>query len=125
MNSTARASTATPRPLRPDESNHPALDDDILNEGRETPSSNAATAPPRHDPNAVKHFSLHLKSGLWELHGLDGVPAAHYDTKDAALAAVIRSITSEPRAVKIYAEDGTLEEERTYPRSAAPEPPPA
>jgi hypothetical protein len=77
---------------------------------------------PNGGPFLMKNYHLTPEpSGEWTLRpeGTDHVLGT-YDTKEDALEMSIQHITRHTGSLKIHRADGTIEEERTYPRLADP-----
>jgi hypothetical protein len=64
-----------------------------------------------------------LKAGVgagWELTDQEGAVVRIFNTKADALASGVLEKTVSQGTVRIHNEDGTIAEERTYPRAADP-----
>lgn len=68
----------------------------------------------------LKRFTLKQENGSWILHDQIGDLVKSFKTKAEALeGGVLEKLVGEG-TVRIHREDGQLEEERTFPRSADP-----
>ena len=68
----------------------------------------------------MKNYHLMRRNDRWELSVTDGVTIATYETKAEGVQSARRVMARHPGTLKIHRVDGTIEEERTYPRSADP-----
>ena len=68
----------------------------------------------------MKNYHLVPGQNGWELSEKGGAVLGAYETKDEAVKAASRVVSSDPGSLKIHRGDGTFEEERTYPRSEDP-----
>jgi hypothetical protein len=68
----------------------------------------------------MKNYHLKPNGDRWELAEEGGDAVATYDTKEAGMEGARRTVERETGSLKIHKADGTIEEERTYPRSADP-----
>jgi len=69
----------------------------------------------------MQNYHITKKNGQWELKPQGGVALRTFNTKAEAVAAAPRIISQMGGgSLKIHREDGTFEEERTYPRSTDP-----
>lgn len=68
----------------------------------------------------LKRFTLKKSGAVWALHDQIGDLVRTFKTKaDALTGGTLEGIVGEG-TVRIHREDGQLEEERTFPRSADP-----
>ena len=71
----------------------------------------------------MKRYDLVHTDNKWKLHGKDSERASVVaDTKEKAVHESVRMMKRQPVPVtlKIHKVDGTIEEERTFPRKADP-----
>jgi hypothetical protein len=69
----------------------------------------------------MKTYHLAPGDDDWELKAEDNEkPLASFDSKQQALDASIDLVRARTGSLKIHRADGTIEEERTYPRAADP-----
>ncbi|HWB04304.1 MAG TPA: DUF2188 domain-containing protein [Verrucomicrobiales bacterium] len=68
----------------------------------------------------MKNYHLTPIGDSWQLAEDGGAALAVYDTKDEAVQGSRRIVERETGSLKIHKADGTIEEERTYPRSEDP-----
>lgn len=68
----------------------------------------------------MKNYHLTPDGERWQLSEEGGTALATYVTKEDAMSAARRTVERETGSLKIHKADGTIEEERTYPRSADP-----
>ncbi|HWB02254.1 MAG TPA: DUF2188 domain-containing protein [Verrucomicrobiales bacterium] len=68
----------------------------------------------------MKNYHLTPSGDRWQLAEEGGGPVATFQNKAEALEGSARVVSRETGSLKIHKSDGTIEEERTYPRSADP-----
>jgi hypothetical protein len=68
----------------------------------------------------MNNFHLTTNGDRWELHAEGGKALASFETKAEALEGSISIVTKRTGSLKIHKADGTIEEERTYPRALDP-----
>jgi hypothetical protein len=68
----------------------------------------------------MRNFHLTPRGDRWELREERGTTIATYDNKAAAIQSSRRTVKRETGSLKIHKADGTIEEERTHPRSIDP-----
>jgi hypothetical protein len=74
-----------------------------------------------HLPNPnMNNYHLTTNGDRWELQAEGGRGLASFPTKEEALERSIEIVTQRTGSLKIHKADGTIEEERTYPRSIDP-----
>jgi hypothetical protein len=71
------------------------------------------------NPN-MNNFHLSPNGDRWDLKEEGGRGLASFPTKEEALERSIEIVTDRTGSLKIHKADGTIEEERTYPRSVDP-----
>jgi hypothetical protein len=70
----------------------------------------------------MENFHLLPNGNAWNLTAEGSQrPLGTYDHKDDGITAAARMLTECPGSLKIHSADGTVEEERTYPRSEDPQ----
>jgi hypothetical protein len=65
-------------------------------------------------------YHLSPKANHWELTEEGDGSLAVFETKEEGLHVATRTVEQITGSLKIHREDGTIEEERTYPRNADP-----
>jgi hypothetical protein len=74
-----------------------------------------------HLPNPnMNNFHLTTNGNSWELKAEGGRGLASFPTKEEALERSIEIVIRRTGSLKIHKADGTIEEERNYPRSIDP-----
>ncbi|HWB06103.1 MAG TPA: DUF2188 domain-containing protein [Verrucomicrobiales bacterium] len=68
----------------------------------------------------MKSYHLTPKGDQWELAEEGNGSIALFETKEDAVKTSTRTVEQITGSLKIHKADGTIEEERTYPRSADP-----
>jgi hypothetical protein len=68
----------------------------------------------------MKTYHLVPNGNSWKLKFEGGKVLANYESKLEGITDSIRFVERETGSLKIHRADGTIEEERTYPRSADP-----
>ena len=69
----------------------------------------------------MKSYHLAKEGNAWNLRPEGGSrPVVHAVTKADAMGQMRAYMQAHPGSVKIHKEDGQIQEERTYPRSADP-----
>jgi hypothetical protein len=69
----------------------------------------------------MKNYHLTPKGDRWELTEEGGSAVATYDSKEEGIESSRRVVAEESGSLKIHHADGTVDEERTCPRSKDPE----
>jgi hypothetical protein len=68
----------------------------------------------------MKSYHLTPNGDTWELAEEGGTSVATYETREEAMQDSRRTVAQTTGSLTIHRADGTVEEERTYPRSADP-----
>ncbi|HWB02692.1 MAG TPA: DUF2188 domain-containing protein [Verrucomicrobiales bacterium] len=68
----------------------------------------------------MKSYHLTPNGDTWELAEESGTSVATYENKDEAMRDSRQTVAEASGSLKIHRADGTIEEERTYPRSKDP-----
>lgn len=63
---------------------------------------------------------IHSDAGLWLLHAEGNGTVAVFPTKAQGIEGSAHLLIERTGSLKVHRKDGTIEEERTYPRSADP-----
>ena len=73
-----------------------------------------------HCASHMENYHLVPNGELWELKTVGGKFIAEYTTKEEAVTDSRYFVERQRGSLKIHKADGTIEEERSYPRSADP-----
>lgn len=68
----------------------------------------------------MKNYHVTPDGETWNLAEEDGAFLGSYRTKEEAVSNAREYVSAKTGSLKIHKADGTIEEERTYPRSADP-----